>query len=251
MIHQSVIDIFPAFTKPLEWDVLWPYQDIKGLVTVGYGCLIEPISSAYPIPWLGDPTDKDIKTEWDKVNAYPAARHYKQYERACSLRIDEETSVALLELRLHDFADWLMRKHFPDWDNWPADAQLAFLAQAWACGPDFPREFSNMKAFALKRDWAGVAKCQKIRTDGNAGIIPRNAHIQLCLANALELDGPDGYATPALYWPGHVAPAVAPDTLPAYKPLSVTLWEAAQRATSRFNVHDDGLTGHAHGPEAA
>jgi GH24 family phage-related lysozyme (muramidase) len=255
-MYPSVLTAMPRLNKPLEGFVLWPYQDILGLVTIGVGCLIESQNSAdraalaLPLPWVGGPTAQTIRQEFAKVDAYPKAMHFNQYRNACSLRLTEEGVDELLELRAHQFEATLI-KGFPGWNDWPADAQLGVLAIAWACGPGFWVQFKNFREYANKRDWTNAARCAAIRTAGNPGVVPRNAQVALCLANSAEIDSPDGYGTPALYWPGHVASAVPPDTDPRAIPLSVQAAAAADAAMARWDIAHTGLTGHAHELDAA
>lgn len=246
MAQQSVVEIFPSFTAPLEGRVLWPYQDILGLVTIGYGCLINPEMLAAAVKgWVGNPSPGDIAREWNKVKALPKAMHYNRYRDACSLRLTDEGVNDLLRLRMEVF-EGTLRHYFPDWDTFPADAQLAIMAMAWACGAGFPVEFKTFTAFVLKRQWTNAALCAKIREQGNPGVHPRNLQVQLCLANAAAID--DGvYGSPALYWPGVVRDEVAPDSDPSHIPLRVL----AAKALANYDVNALGLTGHAHVAEAA
>ena len=246
MIWPSVIDIFPTFTKPLEGCVLWPYQDILGLVTIGYGCLIEPEALAAAIPdWVGSPSPAEVARQWNLVNAFPKAMHFARYENACTLRLTQEGVDHLLESRMQTFSGTLQH-YFPAWDRFPADAQLGILAMAWACGAGFPATFTNFSRFANQRDWKNAARCATIKEAGNPGIHPRNLQVALCLQNAADIDDGD-YGTGALYWPNPVREALPPDADPKNIPLHV---EAAT-ALANFNVHALGLTGHAHEPLAA
>jgi len=248
--YQSVLDNLLRFNKPLEGEVLWPYQDILGLVTVGIGCLIENqvgdrAALALSVPWVGGPTPRTVREEFAKVDALPKAMHFNRYRDACSLRLTEDGVLDLLQTRAEQFEAELLRG-FPGWEDWPADAQMGVLGMSWACGPGFWRKFVNFHDYANARRWDMAAKCAGIRTDGNPGVVPRNAQVALCFANAAEIDSPDGYGTPALFWPGHVAPAVAPDTDPRAVPMSIHAARAAELATQRFNIEQYGLTGHRH-----
>lgn len=245
-MRDSVVEIFPTFTAPLEGCVLWPYQDVLGLVTIGYGCLLEPEGLAAAVAgWVGSPSLGAIATEWNKVNALPKAMHFSRYKDACSLRLDQAGVDGLLQQRMQLF-EGTLRHYFPGWDSFPADAQLAIMAMAWACGAGFPSTFKTFAAFVLKRDWANAAKCAKIREQGNPGVHPRNLQVQLCLANAAAIDDGD-QGTPALYWPNPVRDAVAIESNPANIPLHVQ----AAEALASFNVYSLGLTGHGHLAEAA
>ena len=238
-MRDSVVEAFPTFTAPLEGCVLWPYQDILGLVTIGYGCLIDPEALAAGVAgWEGDPSVSVIAAEWNKCKAMPKALHFNRYREACSLRLTQDGVNALLRTRMQLF-EGTLRHYFPAWDSFPADAQLAIMAMAWACGPGFPRTFTNFSAFVLKRDWANAAKCAKIREEGNPGVHPRNVQVQLCLANAAAIDDGD-QGTPALYWPSSVQDALAPSSDPANIPLQVL----AREALAAFDINEQGLTGH-------
>jgi GH24 family phage-related lysozyme (muramidase) len=251
-MYDSVIESFPKLTAPLEGCILWPYQDILGLVTIGYGCLIDPAALASTVQdWMLEgtsdlPTPPQVAHEWGKVKAMQKALHFARYKDSCRLRLSMGGVNALLQARMQSF-EGTLRHYFPEWDTFPADAQLAIMAMAWACGAGFPKTFVNFTRFALKRDWANAAKCAKIREDGNPGVHPRNLQVQLCLANAAAIDDLSGLPTPALYWPNPVRDAVAPDSDPANIPLHVL----AAEAIGSFNVYDSGLTGHAHSAEAA
>ena len=142
---------------------------------------------------------------------------------------------------MRDF-ETVLKKYFRDWDSFPADAQLAIMAMAWACGPAFPKTFTNFASFVNKRDWANAAKCAKIREEGNAGIVPRNKQVAFCLANAAEID--DGhYGTPALYWPNPVTDAVAPSSDAKDLPLSFLAARAANEAAAKFSFEQHGCAG--------
>jgi GH24 family phage-related lysozyme (muramidase) len=171
-MRDSVVEIFPKFTAPLEGCVLWPYQDVLGLVTIGYGCLIEPEALAAAVQgWVGSPSLAAIATEWNKVNALPKALHFNRYKDSCSLRLTQDGVDVLLQQRVQLF-EGTLRHYFPAWDSFPADAQLAIMAMAWACGAGFPKTFTNFAGFVLKRDWANAARCAKISEQGNPGRSP-------------------------------------------------------------------------------
>jgi GH24 family phage-related lysozyme (muramidase) len=205
-MHQAVVDRFVDFTRPLEGDVLWPYLDVLGLVTVGYGCLIDPVSSALPLPWkLPDGTlasADTVRAQWAGLKAQKglAKMHFKFAAAATTIRLTEADAGDLLRQRMLTF-EATLRTHFPTWDAFPADAQLCCMSMAWACGAGFPAIFKNFTNFANAHDWPNAAKCAAIRTDGNPGIVPRNAQNQLCLANATAAAA-GGLPPEQLFWPG-------------------------------------------------
>lgn len=240
-MYDSARDALFDFNAPLEGVILWPYQDILGLVTVGIGCLIEPVGLALGVSWIGAPDGATIRREWEKVNAMAKGMHFNQYKAASSLRLTNAGVEMLLASRAADFESTL-RKYFPDWDTLPADAQLAIMGMAWACGAGFPRTFSNFTRAINARQFDIARQCAKIREDGNPGIVPRNKQVALCLANAAAIDNGEDYGTPALYWPGTVPDA--PDE-------HHTLAGEAQAAVAAFSIDSCGITGHCHELEAA
>ena len=51
-MKQSVRDAFVDFTAALEGVVPWMYLDVKGLVTVAIGNLIDPVAAALSLPFV-------------------------------------------------------------------------------------------------------------------------------------------------------------------------------------------------------
>ncbi len=258
LLFPSVEYAFPIPTAKLEGCVLWPYLDVFGLSTVGFGCLCNSVDEMAKIQWIGNPSRATIANELTKLRAYPRALHWKRYEAATSLRMTQASADALLVSRANEFASYMQSHYFADFEDWPADGQLAVLLISWACGPGFPGTFKNFTGFAKARDWKNAAKCAAIKvgtpgkSDYNPGIVPRNAQVALCLANAAEIDNDDGMPTPALYWPGHVTDAIDPGGAPVSPiPHSILMARAAQRALADFDVERYGLTGSAHELENA
>lgn len=258
MMFPSVAEAFPKVTRPLEGCVLWPYLDVFGLATVGYGCLVDSIDAFRKPTWrVGSlqeiPTMPYVDQSRSALKSRPKAMHFGRYESATALRLTQDSADALLDSRANEFAAYMAAHYFADWYTWPADAQLAWMLIAWACGPGCPTEFKTACALAEHRQWDAMRKWAKINpgkpgTAGwNPGVVPRNAQIDLCLANAAAIDNADGYATPALYWPGHVldSPKTIADTMPA------AALAASALASYDVNAADCGLTGSCHLPLAA
>ena len=114
--------------------------------------------------------------------------------------------MAPLEGRAIDAIVWrqvlaneaVLRGEFHDWEEWPADAQFASHSMAWAVGAGWPAKFPNCRKMLNGREFelagttadgtAGVVPAETpsgmrvsfwapcdIRTEGNPGVIPRNA----------------------------------------------------------------------------
>lgn len=161
-----------AFTKPLEGYVPWPYlddhKDSNGepapLVTIGYGCLVEPLSVA-----LAAGVPRDV---WEAVKAMPgglAASHYRQ-----GWEMSEEGINALGYRRLDGDVAFIER-YFPAFDSWQPAAQQGACSMAWAMGAGFVSGYPRFVAAARDQDWAECSRQCWIQTRNNPGIVPRNA----------------------------------------------------------------------------
>jgi len=201
-MKSSVEAGFVGFSAPLEGVVRWMYLDIKGLVTVAIGNLIDPVSMAFDVPFVWpdgrSATRSEIQHEWIKVKRTTtlARSGYRAAERVSELRLTDDGVEALVSRVLHRFDAELVRR-YPEFDSWPADAQLATLAMAWACGTGFGRTFKLLDAALKRGDWATASQQCHINEAGNPGVIPRNKAMKqlFFLAAALPCDGDE------LHWP--------------------------------------------------
>lgn len=201
-MKASVEAGFVGFSAPLEGVVRWMYLDIKGLVTVAIGNLIDPVSLALSVPFVWPDgtaaTSSEIRTEWQKVksNTSLARKGYRAAENVSQLRLTDEGVEALVHKVLRTF-DAEMLKRYPAWESWPADAQLATFAMAWACGPAFGRTFKGLDASLKRGDWKSAATQCRIDDSKNPGVTPRNKAMRQLyfLAAAMPCDGE------TLHWP--------------------------------------------------
>jgi len=207
-MHQQVVAAWRGFTEPLEGYVQCMYPDIKGLITTGCGNLIDPKPAAMGLPWKHGPagalaTQAEISAAWDAVKAFGRGwkqpMHWKYAAKLTDLRLDNSDIDRLVTSKLLENEAYL-RRTFTRWDVFPADAQLGILSMAWAVGPGFTRIFGNFTAAALAENWDGCVAACAIRTDGNPGVVPRNARNRLCFANA-ALVKRAGADVSQLHWP--------------------------------------------------
>jgi GH24 family phage-related lysozyme (muramidase) len=203
-MKQAALDAFPDFTERLEGKVPTMYRDILGLVTVGYGCLIDPVGLAVIQPFVHRETKlpasrSEIAAEWNTVKAHANPKlHWKYAAKLCNLEMTLTGMIDLLENRLALFESQL-KGVFPDWDQWPADAQFATMSMSWAMGAGFTKKFTTWTKCALAQSWLGCAKQCLMRTAGNPGLIPRNkANVRLFTA-AAATENPDQLTWRALY----------------------------------------------------
>lgn len=212
-MRKAVRDAFIGFTVPLEGKVAYMYVDVKGLITAGIGNLADPVSLALSMPWQKDgrpATVAEIKADWTELKNADAngdyrKRHHRYAAPLTDVRLTDEGIEKLVLAKLDSNYEYLKKNHFPDLDNYSADAQLAILSIAWAAGPNWPRPtkggFPKTKLAILAGDWDFAAREGKINATGNPGVVPRNlANERMFLNAGLVAKGvgdPD-----VLYWPG-------------------------------------------------
>lgn len=193
-MRPSVHAAWRAFNVPLESLVHHMYLDILGLVTTGMGNMVDPVQTCIPLPWRrpdGSLAPKDeVVRQWTTLKENPdlAKRHYRfaqellalRYGHALTLHDDDIDTLVAHKLEANEVE---LRKHFPAYDEWPADAQLAVHSMAWAMGPAFSSKFPTFTGIINRGHFAacgeqnqpgGRAACD-INEVGNPGVVPRNA----------------------------------------------------------------------------
>jgi hypothetical protein len=133
------------------------------------------------------------------------------------MRMTDEGMDRLVASRLAQTERTLREKYFPQWDSFPADAQLACLSIAWAVGDGWPTKFPLCAAAVRERRWLDARTHAKIKTEGNPGVVPRNKANALCFENAHTVES-KGFDRSVLHWPAaapQVEGKVKPPT-PAY-----------------------------------
>lgn len=181
VIWPSVRDAFVPFSIRFEGSVSWLYQDIKGLVTIAVGVLVDPLELALDTlgghmvrASDGQPASRhEIAADWQAVKRHPdlARRGHRAAESVAWLRLTPEGLEAVTLGKLDAMVAALARR-FPQLPSWPASAQLAVLSLAWACGAGF--RFPRTERALLARDWATAAEEAVIDATGNPGVVPRN-----------------------------------------------------------------------------
>ena len=159
-MRDSVKKSFNSFTTKFEGRVPWMYLDIKGLVTVAVGNLIDPVDAALGLPFVHKTskvaaTRDEIRAEWTMLKGKQdlAKKGHKACEAITDLRMTDQGMDDLVLAKLTS-NESVLKKAFSDWDAWPADAQLGVLSMAWALGPGFPAHWTKFTAAAKAQDWA-------------------------------------------------------------------------------------------------
>jgi GH24 family phage-related lysozyme (muramidase) len=189
-MYKSVIQVFPKFSSQLEGNVPYMYQDIKGLVTVGIGFLIEPVILALKLPFYfrdhdGKASEREILLDWRniKLNRTLKLRGYKEAGKYAKLYLKEVDINDVLKQKMLANEE-ILKEYFPHWDIFPADAQLGLMSMAWAMGPHFAVKFPKFRDHVNFEYWSEAAKECLMRTTGNPGLIPRNKINKILFENA-------------------------------------------------------------------
>jgi len=195
MTPPEVREQFLRFSIRYEGYIPWMYLDLKGLVTVGVGYLIDsprmkdPSALATNLPWYdkkGGAVTKDrIQAEWWKVKRRTslAKAGAAPAEALTDLRLSnkavEQTTLSRLDTFYEDVLDY-----YPEMRSWPVPAQLGVMSMAWAMGPGFPKMYPNFSAHVRARSFLEAAQECTIREAGNPGLIERNKKNRLLFQEA-------------------------------------------------------------------
>ncbi len=190
-MRTSVLSVVDEYQTTFEGRVQWMYLDVRELVTVGVGNLIDPVTHALGLPFRRkdgtEATPQEIREEWLKVKGAGelAPRGHRAFSELAKLRLTNEDIDALVENTARAY-ECELEGMFPAWHAWPASSQLGMLGVCWAVGAGkvrigFPRFMEACK----RQDWTTAARECLINTLGNPGIVPRNqANRRLFLAAA-------------------------------------------------------------------
>ncbi len=185
-----------AFTEPLEGGVACLYNDVRGLTTIAYGNLCNSPGEAAALPLVHPDgtyaTTAEKIAAWNTVHNDPnaAAGGWRAAAKLSALRLTREGMTGLA-LRKLDGNDDALHRRLPDWESYPACAQMAFHSLAWACGAGahYPRLFSAAQA----RDWDACSveiTINEWTPEGihNVGLMPRNVANKILMRNASRVD---------------------------------------------------------------
>jgi GH24 family phage-related lysozyme (muramidase) len=207
-MHASVLTAYPAFTTRFEGRTPFLYTDKKGYVTTGIGNLVENLQTHEPTPdtfTLGwKRTDgslashQEILDAWKTVKAaWPGVQSFAS-QKLTSIRLDKEAIDRLVQAKLLQ-NETILRRRFPGYDRWPADAQLGVHSMSWAMGSgfDFPKFVAAVNK--PRPDFRAAAAASFIYDPGNPieGRNAANRQLFLNAAHALER----GHDVSTLFYP--------------------------------------------------
>jgi GH24 family phage-related lysozyme (muramidase) len=184
------------FSESFEGGVASLYNDVRGKTTIAYGNLCDTPSEAAALPLVHPDgtfaTTSEKIAAWRSVHYDPrcASQGWRYAARLTDLRLtrDGMTSLALARL---DANDRILAAKLPDWESYPACAQLAMHSWAWACGANahFPRLLEMVRARRFA-DAAVEIHMNEYTPEGihNTGLMPRNVANKLLMRNAQRIE---------------------------------------------------------------
>ena len=230
VLRPSVRAAFVPFSERFEGRISHCYQDVRGLVTIAAGALIDPVEMALTLPLVhnsdGLPaTREEIRAEWQRVKTTPdlARLGHTAAAKVCRLHLTPADLDALTYARL-DAAVAGLARGLPSFGALPADAQLAMLSMAWAVGTaGVLNGYPKMMAAIRAGDYATAAAECTIREDNNLGVVPRNrADRLLFLAAAWVAD--TGADPEPLRWAPPADEAPTPEPGPTLRDEAMKAW---------------------------
>ncbi len=256
-MRDAVRAIFYAFTAPMEGVVAHMYQDVKGLVTVAVGNLVDPVATAVHLPFRRADgtlaTRDEIVADWARVKNDPtlAKLGHRAAARVAQLRLDPDDIRLLVNSKM-DANERFLIGRYPAWEEWPADAQLATLSMAWAMGPAFEtarRGFPRLGAALRAQDWLTASNECRMDETGNPGLKPRNAVNRVLYRNAAIVVA-SGFTEPphepaTLYWPRDLEDeheeVTQPNRVPSMRPdpIEATGFATVTRLPGSIASDDD------------
>lgn len=179
-MNPDARDTFQAFSLRFEGLTDWMYLDILGLVTIGVGNLIDPLSTAFAFDYVrtdGSPASHaDVSAAWTLVKSRTdlklrggGAFKYLTTVRATRASIDR---VFYAKLDANEAV--VRRDYLPSFDALPSEAQTVIMSMAWAAGAHIFALFPKFLAAVRAGDWSTAADECRLDDRGNRGLTPRN-----------------------------------------------------------------------------
>jgi hypothetical protein len=195
------------FTQGFEGATNYMYTDSLNYVTTGYGNKIDPESLATQLPWMRNSTGvlaspTEVDGEWNTVKNGGTPYRSTNAAKVTTLHLDADAITQLFNSKTAAF-EASARKIFPNYDNLPADAQLAIMSMLWAEGPGPPGGLSSFTTLvnAVNKNPPDFTTAAAQSHMQGSGIDKRNAADQLLFTNAAAVVAKKLDPT-ALYWPG-------------------------------------------------
>lgn len=222
LVYASVIARFVSYSERYEGRISWMYRCVANKVTIGAGCILEPMTLAFSLPlrWADGrlATREEIIAEWQAIKTAPDLGDLGAAEakKIAQLHLSSDALDALTWQRFDAVVKDLAHR-FPAFVVWPAAAQLATIGMTWALGSErLWKLFVRWRAHVDRQDWAAAAGECKIDETDNDGVIKRNRANRALFEHAAALIASGGDPAELPDWVGHNEGP--PDTVPAPAP---------------------------------
>ena len=208
-MHQSVKTALYDFLKQYEGKVNFMYLDVKGLVTVGVGHLIDPVHQAIKLEFRrkggNSPVSSgEVTAEWQTVKSRKdlIPRGGEAFASVTSLELSDNGIKAMVASHANGIETYIKTnpaasKFYADFDKWPADAQLGFMGVAWGGIPIPQFGWHKFPEACRVQDWDTAAAQCKITSPIAAG---RNEAHKAMFINAAAVRS-NGDDITQLSWP--------------------------------------------------
>ena len=203
------MNALPGFLAKYEGKVNFMYLDVKGLVTIGIGNLIDPINMAYKLEFKykgggGAVGQNVVQTEWQTVKGRKdlISKGSAAFDAITKLQLTDKGIETMVKQHAGAIENYITTnssasKFYSNWHNWPADAQLGFLGVAWGGIPLPQFGWHKFPAACQAEDWDTAAKECAISSAIAAG---RNEAHRLMFLNAAAVKS-NGDPITYLCWP--------------------------------------------------
>lgn len=166
MDFTSLVAVMSPITIGFEGEVAWMYLDSRANVTTGVGQLLSTLEDALVLPWYTidggangshSSTRNEIAFAFAKVAKMAPGMPALGYRfTGCPMLADVDISH-ILQQDLIGVASELSAI-FPQFPEWPIQAQLAFLDMSYNLGnAKLRREYVKLIGAASMQDWNGCA----------------------------------------------------------------------------------------------
>lgn len=146
--------------KIFEGNSQWMYLDIKGLVTIGSGYLVQNLSEAIRLNFL-DPSLKEnarvdaIAKDFLRVRAMAPAKLFTYYRIDSSPLLAQSTIDSLIGVKLNEF-HYEILELLPELETYPDGVQAGLLLLTYAVGAKGLAQYHELLADIRQGEWAAA-----------------------------------------------------------------------------------------------
>lgn len=216
-MHQTAQNALHDFLKQYEGKVNFMYLDVKGLVTIGIGHLIDPVNMAMKLEFRqkggnGAVSGAEVAAEWQTVKSRRdlIPKGGAAFGSVTRLELSDNGIKAMVKSHAAGIENYIKTnasasKFYSNFDNWPADAQLAFMGVAWGGIPIPQFGWHKFPEACRIEDWEQAATECKISSPIAAG---RNEAHKTMFLNAAAVKS-NGDSISELSWPNRRGKSVS------------------------------------------